>query len=137
MVETVEIGNLGMRMRIGFRDALDELTKRYKESDDANIRRTERILLDSIAADYEDRWSAKSAASGGAQQALSAYAVLVAHKQVPISVANLVKAIREEKDLEMVCGAFLVLRQSTGVHFPMFDVEAVGKWCQENSSKCR
>src|SRR6266849_3459478 len=58
MVQTAEVGNLGMRMRVGFRDAFDELSKRYKEADDEGLRHSERIILDSITADYEQRWKA-------------------------------------------------------------------------------
>lgn len=54
--QTSEIGNLGMRMRMGFRDAFDELSRRYREASDDDLRRTEKAILDSLAADYETRW---------------------------------------------------------------------------------
>jgi len=57
IVETTKIADLGMRMRvIGSRDAFEELAKKYKETDDPDVRRTEKIILDSVTADFEATW---------------------------------------------------------------------------------
>jgi hypothetical protein len=139
IVETTEIANLGMRIRvIGSRDAFDELTKRYKQSDDPGIRRTEKIILDSATADFEKVWVASLLRDHRtAQQQLSMDTRRVPNQPYPATTANFVNLIRADQDLNGVCIAFLALRDSTGVHFQMFDMDAVEKWCKENGSKCQ
>jgi hypothetical protein len=141
MVETIEIANLGMEIRIigtGSRAAFDELTTRYKRSDDPGIRRTEKIILDSVTADFEKVWKADlTRDQRTAQQQLSMDIRRPPNQAVPASTASFVNLIRTETDLNGVCLAFLALRDSTGVHFPMFDFDAVEKWCKENGPKCQ
>jgi len=123
-------------MRVGFRDEFDELSKRYKEADDEGLRHSERIILDSITADYEQRWKANVE-----RRKITALQTipfqLAPGEKVPTSTADLVKMVRDDKNLDNICLAFLALRDSTGVHFPMFDTDAVEKWCRENGSKCQ
>jgi hypothetical protein len=135
MVQTTEVGNLGMRMRVGFRDAFDELRNRYKQTDDEGLRRSERIILDSITADYEERWTVNV----GRRKMTALQAIpfqLAPGEKAPSSTADLVKMIRTDKYLDNVCLALLALRDGAGVHFAMFDTDAVEKWCNENKSKC-
>ena len=135
MIQTVEVGNLGMRMRVGFRDAFDELRKRYTETDDEGLRRSERIILDSITADYEERWTANIRRRH--ITALQAIPFQMAPgEKAPNSTVDLVKMIRDDKGLDDVCLAFLALSEGTGVRFAMFDTDAVEKWCKENKTKC-
>jgi hypothetical protein len=139
IVETSEIANLGMQVRvIGSRGAFNELTSRYKKSDDPGIRRTEKIVLDSLTADFENVWIHNLGRDQrNAQQQLSMGLPTGPIQPIPTTTANFVRIIRTEQDLNGVCLGFLALRDSTGVHFPMFDMDAVEKWCKENSSKCQ
>jgi|HubBroStandDraft_1064217.scaffolds.fasta_scaffold16474_4 hypothetical protein len=135
MVQTAEVGDLGMRMRVGFRDAFDELRQKYRETDDEGLRRTEKIILDSITADYEERWTS-SVRRHKITALQSIPSQLAPGEKAPVSTSDLVKMIRDDKNLDNVCLSFLALRDGTGVHFVMFDTEAVEKWCTENKSKC-
>jgi hypothetical protein len=138
IVATTQIGDLAMRMRLlGYREALDELTAKYKREDDPDVRRTEKIILESVTTDYEKVWKATMLRDHStAQQELSLMAAQRG-ETIPASDSNFVSVIRTDKDLNAVCLAFLALRVSTGVQFPMFDINAVEKWCAENSAKCK
>jgi len=137
ITETAEIADLGIRMRLlGFRDAFDELTKRYKESDDPGVRRTDKIVLDSVTADFEKVWLGNLRREKvNAQQMLSRL-LTTDHPVSPNTPADFVKLIRTDQNLDQVCIAFLALRDSTGVHFPMFDFDVVEKWCKDNPKQC-
>lgn|GEM_PF-6039181 len=139
IADMTEIADLGMRMRvIGSRAAFDELTKRYKHSDDPGVRRTEKIILDSVTADYEKVVRAIILRDNRtAQEELSFMTATHAaqFKSAMTTPANFVEEIRTGQDLNAICLSFLALRDSTGVQFPMFDMEAVEKWCGENASK--
>jgi hypothetical protein len=139
IIETTEIENLVIEIRLlGFRDAFDELTKRYKQSDDPGIRRTEKIVLDSVITDYDKVLVSTLRRDGRtAQQQLSAWVPRPVDQPIPVSTANFVRVIRIDKDLNRVGLAFLALRDSTGVHFPMLDFDAIEKWCSENSKQCQ
>jgi hypothetical protein len=137
IVETTKIADLGMRMRVtGSRDAFVELTKKYRETDDPDVRRTEKIILESVTADFE-----KTHIDANRQDNLTAQQILSMElrgsSNLVSTTAGFVNVIRTNQDLNVVCNAFLALRESTGVHFQMFDMDAVEKWCGENSAKCK
>jgi hypothetical protein len=133
--QTSEVGDLGMRMRVGFRDAFDELNRRYRNASDDELRRTEKSILDSITADYEARWKANMKRAG-----LKAGAMLASTnngQKPPNSTAEFVKIIRTDDQLDDVCLAFLAFRDYTNQQVRMFDIEAVEKWCHENVAQCQ
>jgi hypothetical protein len=134
--QTSEIANLGMRMRMGFRDAFDELNRRYRAANDDDLRRTEKYLLDSLAADYETRWKAymkRANLKPGSMLAQN----LESGQSPPNSTGEFVKIIRTSDDLNSVCLAFLGFRDYTNQQVRMFDLDAVEKWCKENIAQCQ
>lgn len=125
---------------LGYRDSFDELAKRYRQSDDPGIRKTEKLLLDSVTADFEKVWLYNLRRDGRtAQQELSGYQARPGSplNNVASSTGGMVKTIRTAPDLNEVCLAFLSLRDSAGVQFRMFDFDAVEKWCGENKKQCQ
>ena len=128
--QTAEIGDLAIKIRLlGERDALDELTRRSKESSDEGVRRTAKIVRDGISTDFEKYWKRLQ---GPVPQ--HPPTVFVGSQT---SVPDLVKVIRTGQDANQVAIGFLNLRDSAGVQFPMFDFDAVEKWCKENTAKCQ
>jgi hypothetical protein len=133
--QTSEIGNLGMRMRVGFRDAFDELRRRYQAENDDGLRHTEKAVLDSLSADYEARWKVNMKRAD-----LKAGAMLASNarlQKVPNSTAEFVKIIRTSDELDNVCLAFLAFRDYTNQQVRMFDMDTVEKWCKDNAAQCQ
>jgi hypothetical protein len=49
---------------------------------------------------------------------------------------KLVQMIRSDPNLSQVAIAFLLLQESTGVRFPMFDFQRVERWCSDHQANC-
>lgn len=111
-----ELADMGMRMRIGLRSGLEDLTSRTRSADSELERKRAKGLLTRITADYEAFPIAEY--PGG--------------RPIPL----LVQVIRSDKNLNAVAAAFIALRKVTGQQFTMFDFGGVERWCKEKAPAC-
>lgn len=137
--QTTEVANLANEIRImGSRAAFDELTRRYRKSEDATMGQTERMILESVIADYEKVWVTNlKRDKTTAQQQLAFDRRRDPKEPIPTTTAQFVKLIRNEDELNQLTIEFLALDDSAGQHFTMFDTEGVEKWCAANPAKCQ
>jgi hypothetical protein len=130
------MANAGMQMRMGYRAGLEELLKTANSAATAYERDRARMLLDSIAGDIEreaeERVLRSQADNTTALQTLNECGRYEFDNKT-VTVQDLLKVTRTHKDLYVVSLAFLALRDKTGVHFKMFDISDVERWCTNHS----
>jgi hypothetical protein len=133
-----QIDDSNMRMRMGFRDGLDDLTRIKKTATDADIARFANTTMTSVSRDYETRAQADANRFGG--NALFAMqnttAILATFGQRPNDIHDVVQVINKSDDLNPISLAFIAFRQLSGENVKMFDLAAVTSWCSRNKPKC-
>lgn len=132
-----QLVDIGMKVRVGLRDGLEELAAQVRTSPSENIRLRAKSLLDSITADYETVGVAnlRDRKLQHALDALEFYG-LGQLKDQPSLVPGLLDVIRRDRNLNRVAFAFLALREASGRQFKMFDFADVNRWCEMNQPRC-
>lgn len=131
-----ELADIGMRMRIGLRSGLTDLTARAKSADSEFERRRAEGLLTRITADYEAVYTVTFQQESGGSPATAATAAGFPPKDPNKPVPALVNVIRSNRHLDYVALAFIALRKATGQQFTMFDFAQVERWCKEKAPVC-
>ena len=129
----VDVADKSMKMRIGLRSGLDELTQIARSDPNKDMRMRAESLLKGIAADYE---SVHRARVRRTQMDPATLAGIYKEKEGESLLSRLVEIVRTTDSLDQLAYAFLALRATTGFPFRMFDVEAVEQWCGENKPRC-
>jgi hypothetical protein len=133
-----QIDDSNMRMRMGFRGGLDDLTRILKTTNDADISKFANTTMTSVSRDYETRAQADANRFGG--NALFAMqnniAILATSGQSPNDLYDVVQVINKSDDLNPISLAFIAFRQLSGESVKMFDLAAVTGWCSRNKPKC-
>src|SRR5262249_13402121 len=135
-----EISDSDARMRMGFRDGLDNLNKLLATTRDPDVVRFGRSILTVIRQDYETRIKESGVRLGlNGLQLLQQYMINQHRPQEswPSDLRAVVQLIRHESDLNAVSGAFVAFRDLTGSKVEMFDFDAVLRWCSQNQTKCQ
>ncbi|MBZ5646396.1 MAG: hypothetical protein LAN37_04140 [Acidobacteriia bacterium] len=130
ITETGEISNAGARLRLGFRPALDTLTKKA-ESPNPAVREYAKSTIRMIGADYENVLI-EGVPSGEARKKMLDNWITPA----PTTVKGVVEVIRHSGNAHAVAAAFLALRELTNTQFHIFDLPAVEDWCAQHRPKC-
>jgi hypothetical protein len=135
-----QISENEMRMRMGFRDGLDELKKLIKGTNDPDVLRFGRNTLVTTSEDYETRVRESSQRQEiKGPQMLQNY-LLSQHRpqqSVPSDLRNLIPFLRNESDLNAVAAGFAAFRDFTGENVKMFDFDSITAWCSRNQPKCQ
>jgi hypothetical protein len=131
-----ELADMGMRMRIGLRSGLADLTARAKSADSESERRRAGELLARITADYEAVSTVDFQQNLGASPATAATVAGAPPRDQNKPVPSLVYVIRSRRQLDYVAVAFIALRKATGQPFTMFDFAQVERWCKEKAPAC-
>jgi hypothetical protein len=139
--QIAKISECEMRMRLGFRAGLDELTGILENTADPEIQQFGTRSLAIVSQDYDSRVSeGVKFAAGGSSMLLLDNFLLAEHRpqeSLPTNVQGVVKLIRQDDDLNAVAGAFIAFRDLTGDKVKMFDIPAVESWCSQNQPKCK
>lgn len=133
-----KIADAGMKMRIGIRSGLDELIELQKNSKNENVRLRAKVMLESIAFDYERACKEILNEEKESKEPISFYQKMSQNefKEGSNTITGLIKVIHTENDLTMLGMSFLGLRDLTGYPFKMFDIVEVDNWCKMNPDKC-
>jgi hypothetical protein len=133
-----QIEDSNMRMRMAFRDGLDDLTRIMKTSTDSDIVRFANTTMTSVSRDYETRVrELVSRFNGNALSAMqNNQAVLIGFGLRPNDLHDVVQVLTKSDDLNVVSIGFAAFRQLSGENVKMFDVAAVTSWCSRNKPKC-
>lgn len=127
------ITDAAMRMRIGLRDGLDELIKIQKTSTDSNIKERAKLLLKSIADDYDRIGKEIFKEMGGSVNVIGDLKESKDEfKDENNIIPDLMKVIHSKRPLEDIALAIIVLREKTGEQFNMFDIENIERWYKKN-----
>jgi hypothetical protein len=135
-----QISESEMRMRMGFRSGLDELTGLLKRTADPDVLRFGRSTLAATSQDFETRLQEGVKGFGGkAMPVLQTYLINTLHRpqqSMPGSIHDVVQIIHQDADLNAVGGGFLAFRELTGEQVKMFDFGSITSWCSQNQGKC-
>jgi len=128
------IADLGVKMRLGLREAADQLKQLGSTSSNLDERRRAQRLYVSIAGDYE---SMELRQLGEAKSGALATFREDQGGNASDPLPELLKEISMGSDLNRISLAYLALRDVTGQRFAMFDLEAVEQWCRTDGSNCK
>lgn len=128
------------RIHMGSRSALVEVTGIAHNTRDVHVREFAESTLTATAKAYEEFW----------QNDIKRIAPSTALSQLDIGIKmsapgagqtkglpDVVAAINQNQDLNIVAVAFLAFTELTGEHLKMFDFEAVQSWCAKHQGKCQ
>jgi len=121
---------LASQMRQGHREALTNLRNYREPAFNERIRKFAQEQIIVISADYDRMFS-----EDYKKNRATPLSEFVPPNTEPVPM--LIPIINNDPDLGQVCRAFLALRETTGIHFKMFDFQAVQEWCNKNPKKCQ
>jgi len=132
-----ELADMGMRMRVGLRSGLEDLTTRARSAENVRERSRAEGLRTRIVADYDAHYGPVFQQEFNANPTVAALNITRRGLKDPSKpVPVLVDVIRSDKDLNDVAMAFIALRKATGQQFIMFDFAEVERWCKEKAPAC-
>jgi hypothetical protein len=132
-----QISESDMRMRMGFRGGLDDLTRLMKSTNDADVLKFANTTMTAVAQDYDARMQENASRFGGqALVVLQNLPVLITPDHRPSDLHDVVQIIAQNPELNTVATAFIAFRQLSGENVKMFDSTAITNWCSRNKPKC-
>jgi len=134
------VSELETRIHGGSRVSLIDLMGIARDAHDKYVREFAQATLNTTTKNYEDFWadSVKQTGTNSAQGLLSGRWAKPGQPQpTGTPLANVVYAIRNNDDLNVVTLAFLSFRELTGEKVKMFDFSAVNSWCDKHQGQCK
>jgi hypothetical protein len=134
-----EIADLGVKMRLGVREALDGLVLKAKTAATAKDRLRAKNILESISRDYE-KVTRDQIRMGNFTDARTYFFAIAGgglKPDSPKALPAIIRVVRGSLDLNTVSAAFLALDEMTGHQFRMFDIDEVEEWCRDHDRDCK
>jgi hypothetical protein len=131
IAEMGDVASASARLRLGFREGLDALTKQSTSSDES-VRNYARRSLLMIGSDYETNLKKQFPEIS----TLKLEALLFSPGKAPTGLKSILLAIQHSDNVNAVTASFMVMRETTGANIPVFDIPAAEKWCADNEPKC-
>jgi len=127
------------RMRLGFREGMDDLNRVIKSASDPDVVRFGKSTLAITSEDYDSRLQEDIKRAGlsglpGLQRAVGFQHG--ASAKVPNDLHDVVQIIQHDTNLNVVGAGFLTFRDLSGEPVKMFDFESITSWCSQNQGKC-
>jgi len=136
-VELNQAANAVAQARVGIRDGIETLDRLHRQSNSQQVQRRSQELIASVASDYEAVFLREVQGIKGTPRQRAEYYATYAEIPPPITIAKLVKTIRESPNLAAVTAAFMAFRLLTSQQIRIFDFKSIESWCHENQSQCR